>query len=489
MQHATDPLSKARFLLDQGRSRDARDVLAQAIDSGLDGAPVRSLMGLILHQLGDFVGCERELRHAVRLAPGDGAAEFALASICFRLGDEGEAEAAARRALALGMDDIHAHLLLGRIRAKQGRSGEAEAAYRTAVRRDPASPQAQRELAELVWMRTGDLNQARAALDAAPQTHEIVAITVRLLQAAGEEEAAYDLAARRADMDPALNVLAARAGLRIDPLGADRRLAAAPQGAMSGARAKAEIEVDLALGRREQAVRRSEALHAFRPGDQHATALLAVAWRLAGDARYKLLYDYDRLVKTYRIDPPEGWSSLEEYLRDLGHALDKIHRPITHPLGQSLRHGSQTTRNLADYPDPAIRALFGAIDPPIRRHIAAIGETDLGYEISGAWSVRLNSNGFHINHIHPEGWLSSAFYVRMPESLQGLEGALKFGEPGPPTAPPLREDHLVKPQAGMLVLFPAYMWHGTVPFSSEEKRLSCAFDIVRRPRVPQSAAR
>jgi hypothetical protein len=29
------------------------------------------------------------------------------------------------------------------------------------------------------------------------------------------------------------------------------------------------------------------------------------------------------------------------------------------------------------------------------------------------------------------------------------------------------------------VLFPAYMWHGTVPFSSEDKRLSCAFDIVR----------
>ena len=101
------------------------------------------------------------------------------------------------------------------------------------------------------------------------------------------------------------------------------------------------------------------------------TGLLAIAWRLAGDARYKRLYDYDRLVKTYRIDPPQGWRSLADYLRDLGQALDKIHGPITHPLGQSLRHGSQTTRNLADYPDPAIRALFGAIDPPIRRYIAA----------------------------------------------------------------------------------------------------------------------
>jgi tetratricopeptide (TPR) repeat protein len=478
MPHTAAPVNTARFLLDQGRSVEARDVLAQAIAAGLDGAAVRSLMGFILHQLGDISGCARELRHAVRLAPEDGAAEFALASITYRLGDEAEAEAAARRAILKGMDDIHSYLLLGRILGKQGRLSEAEDAYRKAARLDPSSAQAQRELAQLVWMQTGDLAKARAALDAAPQTYEIVAITVRLLQAAGEENAAYALAVARADRDPTLNVLAARAGLRIDPRRADRRLSAAPPD--TGARAKAEIEVDLALGRIEQAVRRSEALHAARPDDQHATALLATAWRLAGDRRYTSLYDYDRLVKTYRIDPPEGWNSLDDYLADLGQALDRIHGPLTHPVDQSLRHGSQTMRGLADYPDGAIRALFGAIDAPIRRHLAAIGEPDQKYDIASAWSVRLNSGGFHINHVHPEGWLASAFYVRTPKDLQGMEGALKFGEPGPPTSPILREDHLVKPEPGMLVLFPAYIWHGTVPFSSEEKRLSCAFDIVRR---------
>jgi Flp pilus assembly protein TadD len=474
-----DPLSQARFLLDQGRSAEAQVLLTQAIAGGLDGAPIRSLLGLILHQLGDLAGCARELRHAVRLAPDDRGAQFALASISFRLGDEIEAEAAARRAIAKGMDDIGAYLLLGRIFDKQGRFAEAQEAYRTAVRRDPSSPQAQRELAKLVWMQTGDLAKARAELDAAPQTHEIVAITVRLLQDAGEEGEAYALAAARADRDPTLNVLAARAGLRIDPLDSDRRLAAVPPGATPAARAKAEIEVDLALGRIEQAVRRSEALHASRPNDQHATALLAIAWRLAGDDRYHALYDYDRMVKSYRIEPPQGWSSLEDYLSDLGRALDGIHGPLTHPVGQSLRHGSQTTRSLADYPDPAIRALFGAIDAPIRRHLAALGAPDQRYAINGAWSARLNSGGFHINHIHPEGLLSSAFYVRTPADLAGFEGALKFGEPGPPTLPPLREDHLVKPEPGMLVLFPSYMWHGTVPFASQQKRLSCAFDIVR----------
>jgi len=347
------------------------------------------------------------------------------------------------------------------------------------VRLDPSSPQAQRELSDLIWMRTGDVAAARAELDRAPPTAEITAITVRLLEAAGDQRAAYALAAQRAARDPSLNVLAARTAISIDPAAADRHLKAAPPGAKSLPRAKAEIETDLALGRIEQAVARAEALRAARPRDQYATALLATAWRLAGDPRYAALCDYDRLVKSYRIAAPQGWNSLEDYLGDLGAALDRIHGPLTHPVGQSLRHGSQTSRNLIDYADAPVRALFAAIDAPIRAHIAAMGES-CDYGIDSAWSVRLNSSGFHLNHVHPEGWLSSAFYVRVPPGLKDQEGWLKFGEPGPATAPPLGPEHFVKPEPGLLVLFPSYMWHGTVPFSSDEKRLTCAFDIVRR---------
>ena len=471
-------LDQARYLLDRGQIVDARNILSQALAAGQDGAPLRSLLGLILHQLGDLSGCERELRRAVELAPGDGAAQFALASICNRLGKDEEAEAATRSAIALGMDDAHSHLLLGRILNRQNRLTEAQNAWRAAIERDPASPQGHRELAELIWMQSGDLAKARAALDAAPQTAEIVTIMVNLLQGAGEERAAYDFAAGAAARNPSLHILAARAALGIDPQAADRHLAAAPAGVTPAARAKTEIEADLALGRAQQAVLRAEALQTARPRDQHATALLATALRLAGDPRYRALYDYDRLVRTYRIHPPEGWDSLDAYLDDLGRALDDLHGPRTHPVGQSLRHGSQTMRNLADYPDGPIRALFGALDAPIRRHIAAIGGQN--YAITSAWSVRLNKDGFHINHVHPEGWISSAFYVRVPKDLQGSEGFLKFGEPGPPTAPHLPEEHLVKPEPGLLVLFPSYMWHGTVPFTSDDKRLSCAFDIVPR---------
>jgi hypothetical protein len=36
----------------------------------------------------------------------------------------------------------------------------------------------------------------------------------------------------------------------------------------------------------------------------------------------------------------------------------------------------------------------------------------------------------------------------------------------------------VKPAVGKLVLFPSYFWHGTVPFQSQNMRLTVAFDVT-----------
>ena len=413
----------------------------------------------------------------VQAGPDNPNTEYALASVLYAVAREDEAEAACRRAVAKGLDGVEPWLFLARLMTLQSRFEEAETALREAVVRDPLSEEGQRELANLVWMRTGDVARARAVLDAAPRTAGITALTVKLLQDAGEDAAAYALAADGAARDPSLHLLAARAAVRADPAACDRHLALTPPWVNPRARAKGEIEADLALGRGEQAARRAEALSAAHPHDHYVTALKAAAWRLAGDGRVRELYDYDRLVRTYRIEAPEGWASLEAYLADLEQALDRLHGPVTHPVGQSLRGGSQTQRSLLDYTDPEVKTLFQAVDAPVRRHIAAMGEAD-GYDFAGAWSVRLNPGGHHVGHVHPEGWLSSAFYIRLPET-EGREGWLKFGEPGTPTSPSLGPEHWVKPEPGLLVLFPSYMWHGTAPFSSAGTRLTCAFDLVR----------
>jgi hypothetical protein len=139
--------------------------------------------------------------------------------------------------------------------------------------------------------------------------------------------------------------------------------------------------------------------------------------------------------------------------------------------------------------DPAVKALWQAVDRPIREHMTAIGEgsdplrrrNTGGYRVQGAWSVRLRPQGFHIDHVHQKGWLSSALHIELPDAVADAaakEGWLKFGQPGVATQPALSAERFVRPEPGRLVLFPSYMWHGTQPFDGEQDRLSVAFDLV-----------
>jgi len=95
--------------------------------------------------------------------------------------------------------------------------------------------------------------------------------------------------------------------------------------------------------------------------------------------------------------------------------------------------------------------------------------------------VRLVDAGFHVNHVHPEGWISSACYIALPETVGGAENAgwLKLGEPPENLRTGLTADRWIEPQPGRLALFPAWMWHGTAPFARGE-RLTVAFDVVPR---------
>jgi hypothetical protein len=87
-----------------------------------------------------------------------------------------------------------------------------------------------------------------------------------------------------------------------------------------------------------------------------------------------------------------------------------------------------------------------------------------------------------VNHIHPEGWISSAYYVSVPAEVADentKDGWLKFGEPRYPT-PGAGPRRFVQPRPGRLVLFPSYLWHGTNPIHGDEPRLTIAFDCVPR---------
>ncbi|MFM7348406.1 MAG: putative 2OG-Fe(II) oxygenase, partial [Erythrobacter sp.] len=221
------------------------------------------------------------------------------------------------------------------------------------------------------------------------------------------------------------------------------------------------------------------------PGEAGIWPLLAVAWRLTDDPRWQWLEGDPALVGVYDIGlSPEELAALAEHLRTL-------HRSTAAPLDQSVRGGTQTDGNLLLHAAPVIRDLKARLLAIVERHVAGLPAPEPGHptllarraplRIAGSWSVRLTDAGFHTDHVHPQGWFSSALYVALPASIgAGADdeaGWLSLGEARDlvPSLPPIRR---VEPRPGRLVLFPSTLWHGTRPFPAGE-RLTVAFDIAR----------
>ena len=493
-------IDRADQLLAQRRFDEALALTGRLADS-----PQPSLTALAAHA-GALKAAGRLLEavpydeQAVARFAGDPIARHNYAATLGDLGRAAEAVKACERAFTLGLDAPQTWGVYARALQAAGDLDRSEYAYRQSLLRDHGNPGVAAELANLIWMRRGDVAQADAILDAAFQAGgapvPLLISKVTLYEASGDggrAAALLEAASQQLSGDTPILLSAAQAALRQGRVDDAARYVAMARAADPGSRGVAQhgAIVDLTQGRPGEALAKLRTALAAHPDDQSLWGWAATAARAAGDPLYAQLCDYDAVVGAYDIATPAGWPSLEAFLKDLGKSLKSLHPYEQHPANQSLRHGSQTLHLLTGSDDPAIRAFFAAVDAPIREHMARIGQgqdplrrrNTADYRIAGAWSVRLRPGGFHQDHFHPEGWLSSAFYVETPDAAldsPDREGWIRFGQPPYATVPPLPADHYVRPKPGRLVLFPSYMWHGTVPFTTDEARMTIAFDVVPR---------
>jgi tetratricopeptide (TPR) repeat protein len=377
-----------------------------------------------------------------------------------------------------------------------GRLDDADRALSEAIRVAPTDVESQVVLAKLRFMRGEQhFERALSAVVEAQPANQLLALTLGdLLRRAGRLQEAEQLLKRllqHADWSPqigsSLAVLLQEQGRLEEAVQHARRACAARPD--DPALVENLVAILLQLGEAAETwpliLQRREG----QPLDQRWLAYEATAARLMGSPRYEELYDYERFVRPFDLEPPAGWSSIESFNADLIPRLIERHGFETHPLDQSLRYGSQTPRNLLTDPDPVIQEFIRSLDAPISAYRAAIG-SDPAHpftarnrgptRIVSCWSVRLRRGGFHVNHVHPQGWISSAYYVEVPGEVDDEEtksGWIKFGEPRMPV-PGAGPAHALKPRAGRLVLFPSYMWHGTMPIRGDEPRMTVPFDAV-----------
>lgn len=496
--HVPAVTNLAKLLLALNRASEAHQLLDHFIQTVRQTPTLLLLRAQSLLAMADYPRAIAAFRQVVSAAPDNGFAQIGLAAALADSGQHVAAEEAVRHAIGRGHDNAQTHFVLARALLAQRRFEEAEPEFRRAIRLRPDYVQAHTNLAEAMWMRTGDARAVSAEIDASlrsmPSLVPLRILKAKLLEAAGDPAAALaelDSALAMDEGNAALHIAASQTAVKCDAAKALRHAERArkldPGNPLTlGTYGNAL----LAAGHPGEAEALAGNLLAINPNDGLAIALRATAWRMLDDPRYRDLHNYGQFVKADMIDTPDGWADLPTYLDDLARGLLQLHALRTHPIGQSLRHGTQADLVLEHADDPAIRAFAQAIDGPIERYMQAIGKGDdplrrrnTGrYRLSGIWSVRLRPSGYHFNHFHPEGWLSSACYIQLPVAVgaPGGEGWLQFGEPAFPTTPPTPAEYFVRPEPGLLVLFPSWLWHGTVPFSGEvdEHRLTIAFDVV-----------
>ncbi len=428
-------------------------------------------------------------------SPGDAVARHNRAVELRRLGRSVEALIEIELAHKAGSRAPKTALMYAHLLADAGRYDEAVDGYRTLIAHDPRAIDAHETLARLL----PQIGRGAEALDSYRQALAMDpgwgALWLSALGTAkdlrdGQQLLDWGQAVEtRFGPDTLVTTLRAQAlSWRGDDLAAlavlESGIAADPQHQPLHSTL---AHVALRLGDPEMA--KASALRAAQlaPTDQTSWALLSVALRLLDDPREHWLTDYAAHVLEVDLEGVD--------LAATAACLTALHTTQHQPAEQSLRNGTQTRGDVFDRSDAEIVALELAIEnaistalrrvTPDPKHPFARRNTGTT-QFVGAWSVRLRESGFHIDHIHPSGWLSSACYIALPPEIDGTgdAGALQFGVPDAALGLDLPPRRVVRPRAGKLVLFPSYFWHGTVPFESQQPRLTVAFDALPVDNMP-----
>ncbi|HWZ64921.1 MAG TPA: tetratricopeptide repeat protein [Steroidobacteraceae bacterium] len=487
-----------RYYLDTGQPARALEVATPWCHSGKADLDLAALHVAAYAALGRLPEAVAHYRERVGRSPDDSVAAHTLAVALNTAQQPAEAERVLRQTLLHSRPSAALHYTLARSLLSLERFDEAELALRECVRLDPRRAETHDRLAQLVWRRSGDIAAAARSLTEAlekfPHDDALRGTKAALLQGAGDARGAFACLSERAarpDSHPSMLIRAGLAALEFEPATAlrlaERALRALP--ADHTAR-RLLCAACLGVGDGKRALTECATLLEATPDQQYLIAMQTTALRLLHDPRYESFCDYDRMVLSMPIETPAGWGDLGSFLTEVAARLGSLHNPHGHRLlFQSLRLGTETTQDLSRSPDPVIQALFRAFAAPIARYREHIGQGEDALRrrnrgparFNGGWSVRLHSDGYHTSHVHPRGWISSAFYVQLPDSMRAGhtgEGILSFGAPGMLTTPSLPAELSVRPEVGLLVLFPSYFWHGTLPFHADQPRLTVAFDAV-----------
>jgi uncharacterized protein (TIGR02466 family) len=165
---------------------------------------------------------------------------------------------------------------------------------------------------------------------------------------------------------------------------------------------------------------------------------------------------------------------------ELVNLVSAVRRQQPAPAGRSNRRGwNSVDKTVLDR--PGFAALNTLVRAGIEAALVEMGAAGIGYDLE-SWINIHDEGGFNFLHVHEGSYLSGSFYLQVPAG----SGNLIFRDPRPgvvhglfkgPNANGYRDVSL-RPEDGLLVLFPSWLEHFVEPHEGHEPRIVIAFNAV-----------
>ncbi|MEQ1489339.1 MAG: tetratricopeptide repeat protein [Terricaulis sp.] len=468
--------------------REAREYIAIA-----PGADSLTLLGTVQQAQERHQDALATAEAALKYGPNLRGLRYNQATALEKVGRGAEALVVFEKLARQELDTPDLALHFSRALYAEGRKTDAEAIAQKAVELWPqvaALHSSLSRIRQLMGATENSVGANEAAIRAFPNDLSLRLACADALHRGGYNAKAFNVLEEALKLAPDSPVLLSALGVVLDeldrPLDGLRVLRRAAEIAPSRTAQRNLLSTLLRAGQPEEVLRIVNDLRAEQPHEQYLIACATTAMRLLDHPEYRVWCDFERFVRVYEIAPPQGFFTTEAFNAGLAVFLRGQHKTNAHPLDQHLPRGTQTGRSLLGVDEPVIKHFLASMDTAVRDYVGRLRDADpMGARrakhsrYSALWSVRLTDGGYQPNHVHDRGWISSAYFVSIMPGERPKDpkaGWLKFGEPNRAPAG-CGPEKFVEPHAGMLVLFPSYMWHGTVPFEGAE-RLSMAFDMV-----------
>jgi tetratricopeptide (TPR) repeat protein len=416
--------------------------------------------------------------------------------------DAGDSETALRwlnAAKGADPDDPQSFYNLGLVHQSLGRLDAALDAYACAATLAPNVASTQYNMG-VVLTQMGRFDEALTALDLAltldPEHAKACASKGYILRMQGRADESAALYGRAVSLSPGDPAALGDLGMALRDAGRLMEAASSFERAIAADPDYAEATSNFAdtllrLDQPRDSVAVCDAYLARHPYHASVLAAKSVALNECGDlAAVAELVNFDRFVTPIHHEGAPGFRDLDAFNTALAeHILDHPSLVVA-PTSNATQLGKHSGE-LTVKPKGPIAAFESLVRRAFDTYTNQVcGDVGLDHPFAAnpprrwglnVWAIVLEGEGYQLPHIHRAAWLSGVYYARVPEIVRdgSRAGWIEFGRPGPEyhwAAEP--KTRAFQPNPGLMVLFPSYMFHETIPFESSETRISIAFDIV-----------